>query len=97
MSGQIKLRPEEARAHAADVRRTQASAAELIDQMRGRLDSLIDSFEGRTQVAFIDKLDTVKTGLADLLAGMDTLGAFLNSAADAIVTLDSDLAAQLAV
>lgn len=97
MSGQIKLRPEEARAHAADVRQTQAAAAELINQMRGRLDALIDSFEGRTQVAFIEKLDLVKSGLADLLVGMDTLGAFLSSAADAIVTLDSDLAAQLAV
>lgn len=97
MSGQIKLRPEEARAHAADVRATQAAAADVINQMRGRLDSLIDSFEGRTQVAFIDKLDMVKAGLAELLAGMDTLGAFLSSAADAIVTLDTDLAAQLAV
>ena len=41
--------------------------------------------------------DTVKTGLDALLAGMDTLGAFLSSAADAIVDLDANLAGQLAV
>ncbi|HWL45403.1 MAG TPA: WXG100 family type VII secretion target [Ilumatobacter sp.] len=96
MSGQIKLRPDEARAHAADVRATQGQAAELINTLRTRLDGLIDSFEGRTQEAFIAKLDTVKAGLTDLLAGMDTLGMFLSSAADAIVDLDTTLAGQLA-
>lgn len=97
MSGQIKLRPDEARAHAADVRTTQSDAADLINTLRNRLDGLIDSFEGRTQEAFIARLDTVKSGLDELLAGMDTLGAFLSSAADAIVDLDANLAGQLAV
>ena len=97
MSGQIKLRPDEAREHAADVRTTQGDAAELINSLRARLDGLIDSFEGRTQEAFIARLDTVKAGLSELLLGLDTLGAFLNSAADAIVELDTSLAAQLAV
>lgn len=96
MSGQIKLRPDEARGHAADVRDTQSAAVDLISRLRARLDSLTDSFEGRTQEAFIARLDQVKAGLDDLLAGLDGLGAFLSGAADAIVELDGNLAAQLA-
>lgn len=95
MSGQIKLRPDEARAHASDVRTTQADAAELINALRTRMNGLIDSFEGRAQEAFITKLDEVGTGLSDLLNGLDQLGFFLNAAADAIVELDSSLAGQL--
>ena len=96
MSGQIKLRADEAQEHAQDVRDTKAAAADLIYDMRGRLSTLIDSFEGRTQEAFIGKLDEVKAGLDELLNGLDGLGAFLSSAATAIVDLDTSLAAQLA-
>jgi WXG100 family type VII secretion target len=96
MSGQIKLRADEAHEHAQDVRDTKAAAADLITDMRGRLTTLIDSFEGRTQEAFIAKLDEVKAGLDELLNGMDGLGTFLSSAATAIVDLDTSLAAQLA-
>lgn len=95
MSGQIKLRPEEARANANDVRSTQADATELINALRSRMNSLVDSFEGRTQEAFLTKLDEVGAGLRDLLNGLDQLGHFLSSAADAIVELDSSLASQL--
>lgn len=96
MAGQIKLRADEARTHAQDVRDTQSEAFDLITNLRTRLDGLIDSFEGRTQEAFIAKLDEVKTGLDQLLEGLDGLGAFLKTAADTIEQVDGDLASQLA-
>lgn len=95
MAGQIKLRADEARGHAQDVRDTKADAFDMITDLRTRLDGLIDSFEGATQEAFIDKLDEVKSGLDQLLEGLDGLGSFLRSAADTIEQLDSDLATQL--
>lgn len=95
MAGQIKLRAEEARGHAQDVRDTKGEVFDTIGSLRTRLDGLIDSFEGSTQEAFIEKLDEVKTGLDELLEALDGLGSFLKSAADTIEQLDTDLATQL--
>ena len=96
MATQIKLRADEARSHAQDVRDTKSDAFDMITNLRTLLDTLIDSFEGRTQEAFIAKLDEVKTGLDALLDGLDGLGSFLKTAADTIEQVDSDLAGQLA-
>ena len=95
MSGQIKLRADEARGHAADVRSTKAEVFDQITAMRTRLDGLTDSFEGATKEAFVDKLDEVKAGVDELLNALDTLGAFLKGAADSIESLDNQLAGQL--
>lgn len=95
-ASEIKLRPAEARAHAQDVRDTQATALEAISMMRNRLGAIEDSFGGAAKDVFVLKLDEVKTGLDGLLAGLDGLGSFLAGCADAIEGLDVDLAAQLA-
>ncbi len=95
MSGEIKLRPDEARAHAQDVRDSKADAYEILNSLRTRMNNLTDDFTGKTQDAFITKLDECKTSLDDLLESLDGLGQFLGTAADTIEQLDTDLASQL--
>lgn len=95
MSGEIKLRPEEARGHAQDVRDSKTDAFDILSGLRGRMNNLTDDFTGKTQQAFIDKLDECKTALDEMLESLDGLGQFLNTAANTIEQLDTDLASQL--
>ena len=92
---EIKLRADEARDKAQDVRDSKADAFDILDALRTRMNSLTDSFTGRTQEAFIGKLDEWKTSSDQLLEALDGLGEFLKAAADTIEQLDTDLAAQL--
>lgn len=92
---EIKLRADEARDKAQDVRDSKADAFDILDALRTRMNSLTDSFTGRTQEAFIGKLDEWKTSSDQLLEALDGLGEFLKAAADTIEQVDTDLAAQL--
>jgi uncharacterized protein YukE len=40
MSGEIKLRPEEARGHAQDVRDSKSDAYDILSGLRGRMNNL---------------------------------------------------------
>lgn len=93
---EIKLRADDARAHARDVRDTKEAAYDTLQALRNRINGLTDSFTGRTQEAFIAKLDEWKVANDDLLTALDGLGEFLQAAADTIEQVDNDLAAQLA-
>lgn len=95
MSAEIKLRADEARGHADDVKKSKEEAFDILTDLRRRIDDLEASFTGRTKDRFIEKLDEWKTSSDDLLEALSGLGAFLQSAADAIEGLDEDLANQL--
>lgn len=92
---EIKLRADEARDHANDVRDTKDTAFDTLESLRNRINGLTDSFTGRSQEAFITKLDEWKTANDELLAALDGLGQFLRGAADTIEETDNQLAAQL--
>jgi WXG100 family type VII secretion target len=92
---EIKLRADEARGHAQDVKDSKAEAFDVLDALRRRMDDLTDSFTGRSQEAFMAKLDEWKSSSDDLLAALEGLGEFLKGAADTIEQVDADLAGQL--
>jgi WXG100 family type VII secretion target len=93
---EIKLRADEARAHADDVRASKEAAFDVLSGLRSRIDHLSDSFTGRTHVAFMTKLDEWKSANDELLEALYGLGEFLTSAATTIEDTDVQLAAQLA-
>ncbi|HUF97558.1 MAG TPA: WXG100 family type VII secretion target [Ilumatobacter sp.] len=92
---EIKLRAEECRENAADVRLSQALAGDTLDSLRTRLNSLSLSFTGATHDAFMVKLDEWKVANDQLLLALDGLGTFLSNAADTIENTDMMLAGQL--
>ena len=92
---EIKLRADEARGHADDVKNSKEDAFDILSALRTRMDSLSDSFTGRTHEAFMGKLDEWKTASDDLLEALYGLGEFLKAAADTIEQVDNDLASQL--
>ena len=92
---EIKLRADEARDYAEDVRNSKEEAFEILNALRARMDNLIDSFSGRTHDAFIGRLDEWKSSSDDLLEALDGLGQFLKQAADTIEQVDIDLSGSL--
>lgn len=92
---EIKLQPDEARGHADDVVTTKEEVFDVLGQLRKRMDGLTDSFTGRTQEAFVGKLDEWKVSSDDLLEALGGLGNFLKTSADTIEQTDTDLANQL--
>lgn len=95
MMTEIKLRADDARDHAADVKNSKDEAFDVLTALRGRMDDLSASFTGRTQEAFMGKLDEWKSSSDELLEALFGLGEFLKAAADTIEQVDTDLAAQL--
>lgn len=95
MMTEIKLRADEARDHAQDVKSSKDEAFDVLTGLRNRMDDLSASFTGRTQEAFMGKLDEWKVASDELLEALFGLGEFLKAAADTIEQVDTDLAAQL--
>ena len=92
---EIKLRPDEAREHASDIKKTSADTQAEIDSMRSRLQALAEAFTGQAAVAFDDRYNEWDTGAKQLLEALDSLGQFLEAAANTIEDTDNTLADQL--
>ena len=93
---EIKLRADECRANADDVKTSKEDVFDVLSALRSRMDNLSDSFTGRTHEAFIAKLDEWKLASDELLTALGGLGDFLRAAADTIEDVDVQLAGQLA-
>lgn len=92
---EIKLRADEARSMATHVQNEGNAATDQMNNLRRRLDSLTDSFTGKTQLAFDDAFNRWKTGADEMLEGLKSLGKFLSDAADRIEQADADIASRL--
>lgn len=92
---EIKLRADDCRAQADVVRTARQDAFDIMGALRTQMDSLCDSFTGRTHSAFIARLDEWKATNDELLEALQSLGDFLTSAANTIEETDNQLAAQL--
>lgn len=92
---EIKLRADEARSMATHVQNEAQAATDQMNNLRGRLNSLTDSFTGQTQQAFDDAFNEWKTRADQMLKGLENLGTFLNNAADTIERTDTEIASQL--
>jgi len=71
------------------------AATEQMNNLRGRLNSLTDSFTGQTQLAFDEAFNEWKTGADQMLQGLNSLGEFLTNAANTIEETDAQIASQL--
>lgn len=92
---EIKLRADEARGHADDLKGRAADATAEFSALKSRLENLSSSFTGKTQQAFEDRLVEWKTSADGLVDALDGLGIFLSSAADSIESLDAEMASKL--
>lgn len=92
---EIKLRADEARSMANHVQNEAQAATDQMNNLRGRLNSLTDSFTGQTQLAFDEAFNQWKSGADQMLTGLDSLGTFLNNAANTIEDTDAQIASQL--
>ena len=92
---EIKLRADEARNEAIHVQGEADAAKEQIDRLRGRLNNLIESFTGQTQLAFDEEFNQWKTSADQMLDNLRDLGQFLTNAANTIEQTDADIASSL--
>lgn len=89
---EIKLRADDARQHASDIKGRAADSQTEFTNLRSRLEGLSDSFSGKTKDAFDGRLDQWKTHADGLVEALDGLGEFLDTAATQIEELDQNLA-----
>lgn len=92
---EILLKAEDARSAASDMRKAATEATDQFESLRGRLAPLSDSFRGQTAVAFDARYEEWRTSATQLIQALDSLGAFLDGAANAIEETDATLAQQL--
>ncbi len=92
---EILLRADEARGHAQAVMQRAADSQQDMEALRSRLLPLADSFKGRSAEAFDARIEEWQTSAKDLLEALDSLGQFLNGAADSIEQTDQQIADQL--
>lgn len=71
------------------------NAQQSFNSLKAQLGGLADSFRGQTADAFQMRYDEWETSARDLMESLDSLGRFLNNAAEQIDSLDSSLASQL--
>jgi len=95
MSGSILATPEELRGHASTVRSKAQQAQGDFTAMRAQLESLASSFQGQAAQAFQQHWEQWHTGATQLIQGLEGLGGFLQTSADAIEDTDRQLASGL--
>ena len=92
---EIKLRADEAWSMATHVSNEAQAATDQMMNLRGRLNSLTDSFTGQTQMAFDEAFNQWKNSADQMLQALDSLDQFLSKAADTIEQTDQQIASQL--
>ena len=92
---EIKLRANEAREMAAHVRSEAIAATDQMNSLRSYLNNLSSSFTGQTATAFDGAFNDWKRGSDQMLQSLEGLGDFLQSAADTIEDVDTEIASKL--
>jgi len=92
---EILLKAEDARNAAADMRSRAATAEDQFNSTRARLTELAGSFKGQTATAFDAKFDEWHGSAKQLLEALSGLSQFLDTAANTIEQVDTDIANQL--
>ncbi len=95
MSGEILLRAPEARDLAAEMKTASNEAKERFEAMRTRLNQLAESFRGQAATAFDTRYQEWNNGARQVVDALDSLGQWLQNAAQTIEDTDAHLAGGL--
>jgi len=93
---EIKLRADEAREMATHVKDEGTTVQEQMDGLRDYLGNLADAFTGQSATAFENAFAEWKGSADQMMTSLDSLGEFLNQAANIIEDTDQQIAGQLA-
>lgn len=92
---EILLRADEARDLAGEMSNAATDATDRFESMRGRLNTLADSFRGQAATAFDSRYNEWDTGARQVVEALQGLSEWLNQAAETIEGVDTDLASGL--
>lgn len=92
---EILLRADEARDLAGEMKQAAGDATDRFESMRGRLNSLSDSFRGQAATAFDSRYEEWDQGARQVVEALTGLSEWLNQAAETIEGVDTDLAGGL--
>lgn len=92
---EILLRSDEARDLAGEMRQAATDATDRFESMRGRLNSLSDSFRGQAATAFDGRYEEWDSGARQVVEALQSLSEWLNQAADTLENVDTELAGGL--
>ena len=97
MAGQIRMTPEQMRTRAGEVRGNGETFQEVINSMQNIINELQSEWEGAASQAFAQQFDALKPSFNDLRQLIDDIGMQLDQTADAVETLDNEIAGKFQI
>lgn len=95
MAGQIRLTPEEMRGRSREYTAESEKFQDVIAKMQSLLDQLQMEWEGESSIAFADRFESLKPSFNETKRLIEEIAAQLMTTADALETLDMDLASKI--
>jgi len=92
MSAEILAQPSELRDHSAAIKSQSSDTRDEIASMRARLEGLKSQFRGQAADSFQVRWDEWSTHATGLLDALEGLGQFLDTAANVLEDVDTQLA-----
>lgn len=92
---EILLRADETRDLAAEMSQASTDATDRFESMRGRLNSLTDSFRGQAATAFDSRYEEWDQGARQVVDALQSLSEWLNQAAETLENVDTELGGSL--
>lgn len=95
MAGIIRLNAEGLQSASSQLKQQGNELENLINQMQSVINSLPDSWEGATAVAYVNQFSDLRPGLNQTRELVQTIAVQIDDALRAVQELDSSLAGQL--
>ncbi len=97
MAGQIRITPDEMRSRAMDYTSRREELTTLIGNLDTLLASLREEWEGTSSEQFEEQWNGIKPGFNNCEELLDSITTQLNQTAQAMESLDADIASQMGV
>ncbi|WOO86745.1 WXG100 family type VII secretion target [Mollicutes bacterium LVI A0039] len=97
MAGQIRITPDEMRSRAVDYTSRREELTTLISNLDTLLATLREEWEGSASEQFDSQWQEIKPGFNNCEQLLDTITAQLNQTAQAMESLDAEIASQMGV
>ena len=96
MANQIRMTPEQMRQRSGEVRSQGQVFQEVINRMQSLITELQTEWEGQASRAFYDQFNRLKPAFNDMRQLIDDIGTQLDSTANAVESLDNEIASRFA-
>lgn len=97
MAGQIRITPEQMRIRAASFIEEGNNFEEVITRMQNLISTLQEEWEGEASVMFAEQFEALKPSFTEVRKLINDIGTQCNATADAVESLDQEIASKFSI